>query len=102
MARHYFHLTNGEDLIVDREGARTRSRADVWLRARKVSDALIANTPGHQAWSDWIVCVHDAAGRQVSVIPVLGPAGVPDAPRAIVRFSTARRSDDAEGSHAHL
>jgi hypothetical protein len=102
MAKHYFHLTNGEDLVVDGVGARTRSRADMWLRAREVSDALMAGVPAYGAWSDWVVCVHDAAGRQVAVIPVLGPAGVREPAHGGVRVPSRQRWDGAEASHAHL
>jgi hypothetical protein len=101
MARHYFHLTNGEDLVVDREGASTRSRADVWLRARKLSDALMDGLPDYPAWSDWLVCVHDAQGRQVTVIPVLGPAGALESPRHAVRPGRHRWAAD-EAAHVHL
>lgn len=102
MARHYFHLTNGEDLVVDREGARTRSRADIWLRARKVSDALIASVPGYAGWSAWVVAVHDASGRQVMVIPVPSPAGVPDTTARPAGFARPSRSRAAEACHAYL
>lgn len=91
MPKHYFHLTNGQDLVIDRHGARTRGRADIWLHARKVSDDAMAGLPAYPAWSDWLVCVHDANGRQVTVIPVLGPEGVPAAPSRVFRDATPRR-----------
>jgi hypothetical protein len=102
MAKHYFHLTNGEDLVVDREGARTRSRADIWLRARKVSEALMASAPGYRAWANWLVCVHDAAGRQVTVIPVMGPEGVPEAACRVVRLPVRDRWAMDGASYAQL
>lgn len=100
MARHYFHLTNGEALVVDREGTRTRSRADVWLGARKVSNALMASAD-YRGWSDWLVCVHDAAGRQVTVVPVLPAAGAAESQGRAVRFQARQRLDATEACHAH-
>jgi hypothetical protein len=102
MARHYFHLTNGEDLVIDREGARTRSKADVWLVARKVSNALIASAPDYRGWSDWLVCVHDAAGRQVTVIPVLPASGAAEKIDRAVRLPTRQRWDAGEPCDAHF
>jgi hypothetical protein len=102
MARHYFHLTNGEDLVVDRAGTRTRSKADVWLVARKVSNAVMASAPDYHGWSDWLVCVHDAAGRQVTVIPVLPAAGAAESTGRAVRFPARQRWDAGETCHAHL
>jgi hypothetical protein len=102
MAKHYFHLTNGEDLVVDEVGSRTRSKADMWLRARKVSDALMASIPACRRWSDWLVCVHDAAGRQVTVIPVLGPAGAREPADRVVRLPMRPRWEGAEAGRAHL
>jgi hypothetical protein len=101
MARHYFHLTNGEDLVVDREGARTRSKADVWLAARKVSTALIASAPDYPGWSDWLVCVHDAAGRQVTVIPVPPAAGAAESPDRVLCLPARRQWDAGKACHAH-
>ena len=101
MARHYFHLTNGEDLVVDREGTRTRSRADVWLGARKVSNALMASAPDYRAWADWLVCVHDAAGRQVAVIPVPPAVGAADSHHRTASFAPRHRSDATDACHAH-
>ncbi len=102
MARYYFHLTNGEDLVVDRDGTSTRSRADVWMRARKVSDALMAGVPDYPAWSDWLVCVHDAQGRQVTVVPVLGPDGALESRRREVRSSRPQRWAADAAAHAAL
>ena len=101
MVRHYFHLTNGEDLVVDREGTRTRSRADVWLGARKVSNALMASAPDYRGFSDWLVCVHDAAGRQVTVVPVLPAVGAAESQGRAARFAARQRLDATEACHAH-
>ena len=101
MARHYFHLTNGEDLVIDREGIRTRSRADVWLGARKVSNALMASAPDCRGWSDWLVCVHDAFGRQVTVVPVLPAVDAAESQGRPVRFQAGQRLDAAEACHTH-
>ena len=102
MARHYFHLTNGEDLVVDRVGARTRSRADIWVRARKVSDSLMASAPAYHGWANWLVCVHDTAGRQVTVIPMMGPQGVPEAPCSVIHLPARDRWATDGASYAHL
>jgi hypothetical protein len=102
MPKHYFHLTNGQDLVIDRHGARTRSRADIWLRARKVSDDVIATLPAYRGWSSWLVCVHDATGRQVTVIPVLGPQGVPETPSTVIRDLPRRGWETHGASFAHL
>ena len=102
MARHYFHLTNGEDLVVDRVGARTRSRADIWVRARKVSDSLMASAPAYHGWANWLVCVQDAAGRQVTVIPVMRAEGAAETPCRAVRAPGTDCWAAATASYAHL
>jgi len=88
MARHYFDLTNGEDFVIDRKGAAIRTKADMLRRSRMAAGHLINQLPRYGGWSKWLVCVHDADGRQVAVLPFLGAADDLIAPTAPVRHRT--------------
>jgi hypothetical protein len=68
MSIHYFHCTNGVDLIVDRRGRETRALRDMARQARRVADDIMLAVPSYDEWSDWAVHVYDDRG-QVDIIP---------------------------------
>jgi len=72
MPVHYFHCTDGTDLIIDRRGQRTRSKREVHLRAFSLAAEVMRAAP-EVDWSQWIVSVHDRRGGMVATIPF--PAG---------------------------
>jgi hypothetical protein len=73
MPVHYFHCTNGTDLILDRRGRRTRTKKEVEPTAFAVAGQLMKSAPGLVDWSEWLVSVQDRKGSMVAVIPF--PAG---------------------------
>ncbi len=73
MMVHYFHCTNGIDLIIDQRGRRTQTRKDVEPIAFWVAGQLMKTAPGLVDWSDWLVSVQDRRGSMVTVVPF--PAG---------------------------
>jgi hypothetical protein len=68
MSIHYFHCTDGVDLIVDRRGRETRAFRDMAQQARLVADEIMHAVPSYDEWSDWAVHVYDERG-QVDIIP---------------------------------
>ena len=63
MAIHYFHCTDGVDLIVDRRGRDARETHEVRDRARAVADEIMRAVPSYQEWDDWAVHVYDERGE---------------------------------------
>lgn len=70
MAIHYFHCTDGTDLIVDRSGSDARGVREVRQRARDAADEIMRAVPGYHEWQDWAVHVYDARG-EVEIMPFL-------------------------------
>ena len=83
MPTHYFHCTDGYDLVLDSEGRSVRSKTDLRRRAGAAAERLMGRLPGHD-WSAWVVSVQDRDGRMAAVIPFLElrePARSPARPR---------------------
>lgn len=69
MARRYhFHLTDGREAIFDTDGERVNDTNGVWSHAERKAQDAMASCRGSLDWSDWIVDVHDAAGRRVMLL----------------------------------
>ena len=68
MARHFFHCTNGVDLVPDGRG-QDADFYSVDLIAQDIAERMVRALPAAFDWSAWIVAVHDAEGRQVAVVP---------------------------------
>lgn len=75
MAIHYFHCTDGIDMIVDRRGRPGADGVDLVGRAREVADEIRRAVPGFDAWQDWSVHVYDGRG-EVAIVP-FDPAADP-------------------------
>jgi hypothetical protein len=73
MPVHYFHCTNGTDIVLDRYGRRTRTKKDVEPLAFLVAGQMMKQAPGLVDWSEWLVTVQDRKGSLVLVVPF--PAG---------------------------
>lgn len=69
MAVHYYHCTDGKNLILDRTGRRTRSEKDVELLASRVAGEVMRSTGAGRDWSGWLVSVQDQIGSMVTVVP---------------------------------
>ena len=68
MAKHFFHCTNGVDLVTDARG-QNANEYNVDLIALEIADRMVRALPASFDWSAWVVSVHDADGRQVAVVP---------------------------------
>lgn len=68
MALHYFHCTDGVDLVLDRQGREARGREDLKARARAVAEEIMRAVPSYDAWERWDVHVYDSRG-QVAIVP---------------------------------
>ena len=71
MAIHYFHCTDGVDLIVDQSGREACSLAELRGRARMVADEIKRAVPSFHEWQDWAVHVYDDRG-EVDIVPFEG------------------------------
>ena len=69
MPVHYYHLTDGRDLVLDRVGRRTRTKRDVTLNAAMAAGRLMKGIPGAVDWSEWLVSVQNDRGSMVAVVP---------------------------------
>ena len=68
MARHFFHCTNGIDLVTDGRGQHADSYS-IDLIAQEIVERMVRALPASFDWSAWVVAVHDAEGHQVAVVP---------------------------------
>jgi hypothetical protein len=62
MAIHYFHCTNGLDLVIDQNGHETRNSDENTWRAQAVAARLMRELPDYAEWSNWAVHVYDEFG----------------------------------------
>jgi hypothetical protein len=62
MAVHYFHCTNGIDLVIDAEGQETSGSAEISCHARAVAARLMRAVPQYHEWWNWSVHVYDEIG----------------------------------------
>ncbi len=74
MAVHFFHCTNGTELILDREGRQARSKRQVERLAYAAAVQIMLKDPGAEDWSDWWVSVQNQNGSMVTVVPF--PSGL--------------------------
>jgi hypothetical protein len=72
MAIHYFHCTDGFDLILDREGRETGAVQDTISAAREVAGEIMRAVPSYREWDNWAVHIYDDAGP-LEVVPFAGP-----------------------------
>jgi hypothetical protein len=71
MPLHYFHCTNGVDLVLDRRGKRVRPQQIPHIAA-DVAGSLMSGLPQMSDWSDWLVNVYDTDGSVVAILPFVG------------------------------
>jgi hypothetical protein len=62
MAVHYFHCTNGIDMVIDDKGRETSGRAEMSAHAQAVATALMQAVPAYDEWQNWSVHVYDQIG----------------------------------------
>ena len=62
MAVHFFHCTNGIDMVIDEKGQETSSSDEMSSHARSVAARLMRAVPGYDEWWNWAVHVYDEVG----------------------------------------
>ncbi len=62
MAVHYFHCTNGIDMVIDRIGQETSGSNQMSCQAQAVAAALMRAVPAYHEWWNWSVHVYDEVG----------------------------------------
>jgi apolipoprotein N-acyltransferase len=62
MAVHYFHCTNGIDMVIDATGRDISGSAEMSSEARAAAAALMRAVPTYNEWWNWSVHVYDEIG----------------------------------------
>ncbi len=62
MAVHYFHCTNGIDMVIDGTGQDIAGVDELSAQARAVAAGLMRAVPGYHEWWNWSVHVYDEVG----------------------------------------
>jgi hypothetical protein len=70
MTIHYFHCTDGVDLIVDREGRDISGPRELAFSAKAAAEAVMQAVPSYEEWEAWAVYVYNERG-QVAIVPFL-------------------------------
>lgn len=73
MAVHYFHCTDGTDLLVDATGRDARSPGHLRTLAVAAARDLMAAVPSYADWDGWAVNIYDDRG-EVGIVPFLDEA----------------------------
>lgn len=68
MALHYFHCSDGADLLIDRTGRDLALGRSVSHDAVETAEALIERLPAYDDWEKWSVYVYDQFG-EVGIVP---------------------------------
>lgn len=68
MAIHYYHCTDGIDLVLDHAGQETRDFGELRPHAMSVAGKLMREVPGYAEWDRWSVYVYDDTG-EVEIVP---------------------------------
>ena len=62
MAVHYFHCTNGVDMVIDEIGHDIPNPEDISAHAGSVAAGLMRAVPAYDEWWNWAVHVYDDIG----------------------------------------
>src|SRR3954471_1102111 len=62
MAIHYFHCTDGSDLVLDRHGCDVEDEDEVRRLAARAATKLMQRLPRYKGWTSWLGSVHDEDG----------------------------------------
>lgn len=62
MGVHFFHCTDGVDLVIDETGREASTSDEMASHARAVATGLMRAVPGYNEWWNWSVHVYDEFG----------------------------------------
>ena len=71
MAVHYFHCTDGIDLIIDRRGRDAANFIELRRKAEEVASEVMRAVPTYHDWEDWAVHIYDERGA-IEIVPFEG------------------------------
>ena len=68
MARHYFHCSDGHDLVLDRTGRDISGLAAPRVQAVRIARSMMDALADYGSWEGWSVHIYDGTG-EVGVVP---------------------------------
>jgi len=68
MPAHYFHCTDGFDLVLDRHGCDLEDEGEVRPMAARTAIELMQRVPRYKGWTPWLVSVHDEDGFLIDTV----------------------------------
>ncbi|MET4803019.1 hypothetical protein [Bradyrhizobium sp. Oc8] len=76
MVQVYFHCSNTDGTLIDRNGAAVASLTEARDRAAQIMQSMIL-TPGAEDWRDWVIHVSGSDGEDLFDLPFTAMLGKP-------------------------
>jgi hypothetical protein len=76
MVQVYFHCSNTDGTLIDRNGAAVASLTEARDRAAQIMNSMI-QTPGTEDWRDWVIHVSGSDGEDLFDLPFTAMLGKP-------------------------
>jgi hypothetical protein len=76
MVQVYFHCSNTDGTLIDRNGAAVASLTEARDRAAQIMHSMI-HTPGAEDWRDWVIHVSGSDGEDLFDLPFTAMLGKP-------------------------
>ena len=76
MVQVYFHCSNTDGLLIDRQGTAVSNLTEASDRAAQIMHSMIM-VPGEEDWRDWILHVSDDDGEGIFDLPFSSMLGRP-------------------------
>ena len=76
MVQVYFHCSNTDGTLIDRNGAAVASLTEARDRAAQIMQSMIL-TPGAEDWRDWVIHVSGSDGEEIFDLPFTAMLGKP-------------------------
>lgn len=77
--KYRFHCADGHTAIIDEKGVKLPNAGLLWRHAERAAWQVMELTGRNLDWSDWVVDVHDGAGRHVMTLGFTDVVNVPTA-----------------------
>ncbi|WP_315703605.1 MULTISPECIES: DUF6894 family protein [unclassified Bradyrhizobium] len=74
MAQVFFHCSNDDEVLIDRQGAAVLDLTEARDHAARVMRSLIT-TEGDEDWREWVVHVSDDLGEEIFAVPFASVLG---------------------------
>lgn len=76
MVQVYFHCSNTDGTLIDRNGAAVASLTEARDRAAQIMHSMI-QTPGAEDWRNWVIHVSGSDGEDLFDLPFTAMLGKP-------------------------